>query len=239
MPTTPTPNPYDLLHPASQFDLLLKQASQQPSYAMSSGYQPQQMYPVSSQRGPIVNGQPTAELTPTVPAMANKIGSTDVPLSQYMNSPGVNETVHTSPGTLGYQAYVAKLLGPYIKNFGAGVNTNPSQPSNVPTSIGHGISQMLTSTIGDYKSGLESMLQSLPKQAPTAAVLQGMKDILAFPVSGLSGLAGAPAGVGSDPYLAGLYQQLSTQRSGGTVSNTGGGLADYSASINQLIGSNK
>lgn len=124
-----------------------------------------------------------------------------------------------NPDALTWQAIASKYLQPLINSVGS----SPSQinsalapySSGVPASIGQSISQTLQSSISDYRGGLSSMLQTLPEQGTQAALLAGLKNVIQYPVAGLTGTQGAPPSVQDSQTLMNLYQTLNAERSGG------------------------
>lgn len=149
--------------------------------------------------------------------------------------------VHTND-PLTYQQIMNASIGPLIKSMAAqtspsAVNAALAPYGNTTSSVGENIAHTLSTMTADYQQGLTAMLKTAGEQTPTQAILKGMEALISYPVSGLTGQQGAPAGVEETPFLQQLYATLNNQRSGiaPTIANTGGASSGYNTALNTLL----
>lgn len=143
--------------------------------------------------------------------------------------PGAQVPIHNPAyDPLTYQQIMNKSIGPMIRSLGQEAGTSAPQINSalapyqqgVPSSVGEQIASTMQAMTSDYQQGLSSMLKYSGQQPAITAILKGMSDILAFPVSGLLGQQGAPPGVEGTPFLQQLYATLNQERSGTTPSTS-------------------
>lgn len=131
-----------------------------------------------------------------------------------------------------YQASVAAIMQPYInaEKLTARRQANMMlQPTaGVSQSLGETFANALTSASSDYQAGLSEMLKTLPNQQGLQAIIQGMKDVIAYPEN-----VTAPPGIQGSPFLNQLYAVLAAMRLGQALPASASGVstAGYGTSL--------